>query len=203
MGPRDPMLAPPPPLIQTRPMIRRPIFRLVPVALVLVLSACGFHLRNALQLPPGLGPVRVIAADRYSPLAQTLEQSLENAGATLAADNAGDTAVLDLLSERWGDTPVSVDEFGRSLEFSLRYAVVFELRRDDGSAIVPRQTIELARDYVSNPVNSIGTEGEREILVRELRREMAASVLRRIDAVSELPVAPVPAVEGTTAPPTP
>ncbi|GHA75683.1 LPS assembly lipoprotein LptE [Cognatilysobacter bugurensis] len=184
---------------------------LVPLALALALalSACGFHLRSALSLPPDLGPVRVVAADRYSPLATTLAQALENAGAEPAAEIApGETAadgvaVLDVLSEQWADTPVSVDQFGRSLEFSLRYAVVFELRGADGRAIVPRQAIELSRDYISNPVNSIGTEGEREILVRELRREMAASILRRIDAVSELAVAPLPAVEGTPLPPSP
>jgi LPS-assembly lipoprotein len=176
-------------------MIRRPIHRLSSVALVLALSACGFHLRSALQLPPDLGPVRVAAADRYSPLAETLAQALEHAGAVPATPDMMETAVLDVLSERWGDAPVAVDEFGRALEFSLRYAVIFELRRADGSVIVPRQTIELSRDYVSNPVNAIGTEGEREILQRELRREMAASILRRIDAVSQLPVAPVPAVE--------
>lgn len=183
------------------------IRRLVPLALALALSACGFHLRNALSLPPDLGPVRVVAADRYSPLATTLAQALENAGAEPAPDpavpGAGNVAVLDVLSEQWADTPVSVDQFGRSVEFSLRYAVVFELRGADGNAIVPRQSIELARDYISNPVNSIGTEGEREILVRELRREMAASVLRRIDAVAELAAAPTPAVEGTPLPPSP
>lgn len=181
------------------------IRRLVPLALALALSACGFHLRNALSLPPDLGPVRVVAADRYSPLATTLAQSLENAGAEPAPDAAvaGDVAVLDVLSEQWADTPVSVDQFGRSVEFSLRYAVVFELRGADGRAIVPRQAIELSRDYISNPVNSIGTEGEREILVREMRREMAASILRRIDAVAELAVAPMPAVEGVPSPPSP
>ncbi|MFC0678983.1 LPS assembly lipoprotein LptE [Lysobacter korlensis] len=179
------------------------IRRFVPVALVLALSACGFHLRSALSLPPDLGPVRVVAADRYSPLADTLAQALESAGAVPAEAGDTETAVLDLLSERWADTPASVDEFGRSVEFSLRYAVVFELRRADGSVIVPQQVIELSRDYISNPVNSIGTEGEREILVRELRREMAASVLRRIDAVTELAVAPAPAVEGTPVVPSP
>lgn len=163
-------------------------------ALALSLSGCGFHLRSALTLPPDLGPVRVIAADRYSPLADTLSQSLVRAGAVRAERNATDTAVLDILSENWGDTPVSVDELGRSLEFSLRYAVSFELRRADGTALVPRETIELARDYVSNPTNSIGTEGEREILMRELRREMAAAILRRVDAVAEIGPTPPPPV---------
>jgi len=160
------------------------IRRLLPFSLVLALSACGFHLRNALTLPPDLGPVKVMSVDRYSPLAESLAQALTRAGATPASQGVKDAAVLDLLSERWGETPISVDQLGRSQELSLRYAVIFELRKADGSALVPRQTIELSRDYISNPVNTIGTEGERELLVRELRREMAASVLRRIEAVT-------------------
>jgi len=160
------------------------IRRLSSVVLVLALSACGFQLRNALTLPPDLGPVRVVSVDRYSELAESLARSLELAGATAATSDVANAAVLDVLAERWGDTPISVDALGRSQEFSLRYAVIFELRKGDGSVLVPRETIELSRDYVSNPVNAIGTEGEREILQRELRREMASAVLRRIDAAT-------------------
>jgi len=160
------------------------IRRLFPVVLVLALLACGFQLRNALTLPPDLGPVRVVSVDRYSELAESLARSLELAGATAATSDVANAAVLDVLAERWGDTPISVDALGRSQEFSLRYAVIFELRKGDGSVLVPRETIELSRDYVSNPVNAIGTEGEREILQRELRREMASAVLRRIDAAT-------------------
>lgn len=158
--------------------------RALPVALVLALTACGFHLRNALVLPPDLGAVRVVSVDRYSPLAESLSQALTRAGASAATEETVDATVLDLLSEQWGDRPISLDELGRAQEFSLRYAVTFELRRPDGTTPVPRQTIELARDYVSNPVQSIGTEGEREILQTEMRREMVASILRRLDAVA-------------------
>lgn len=160
------------------------IRRLFPLVLVLALSACGFHLRSALTLPPDLGPVKVVSVDRRSPLAESLAQALTRAGAVPATPATVDAAVLDLQAERWGDTPISVDSFGRAQEFSLRYAVVFELRKADGTRLVPRQTIELSRDYISIPANPIGTEGERDILVRELRREMTASVLRRIDAVT-------------------
>ena len=61
-----------------------------------------------------------------------------------------------------------------------------DLRHADDTDLVPQQAIELSRDYVSVPTSSAGTEGEREILARELRREMVSSILRRIDAVSRL-----------------
>lgn len=181
-------------LVQTSRMIRRCLPIASALALALFLTACGFHLRNALVLPPDLGSIRVQSTDPYSSLADSLSHSIERAGARMAADDDTEATVLDLLSERWGDTPISIDQLGRAQEYSLRYAVVFEVRKADGSKPVPRQAVELSRDYISNPVNSIGTEGERELLARELRREMAASIIRRLDAVARTPDgAPAPA----------
>jgi LPS-assembly lipoprotein len=165
-------------------MIRRSLPLTLALALALAVSACGFHLRDALVLPSDIGTVRVASVDRYSPLADSLTHSIQRAGAQIASTDDPNATVVDLLSERWGDTPISVDQFGRAQEFNLRYAVVFEVRKADGTKPVPRQAVELARDYVSNPVNAIGTEGERELLVKELRREMAASIIRRLGAVA-------------------
>ena len=179
----------------TRPStLRFPWLRpLVVVVLALALSACGFHLRDALLLPQDLGPLRVVSPDPYSPLAQSLSEALTRAGAKPAVEGAtGDVATLRVVSERWGNTPLSVDRFGRAQEYTLRYAVIFRLNRADGSDLVPQQAIELSRDYIFVPTNASGAEGEREILTKELRREMVASILRRIDAASRAPAVAAP-----------
>lgn len=177
------------------------------LVLALGLTACGFHLRSALTLPPDLGQVRVVAKDPYSPLAESLSVALEQAGATPAAgDAADDVATLRIHLEKWGSTPISIDQFGRAQEYTLRYAVVFSLDKADGTNVVPEQTVELARDYVSVPTRSTGTEGERELLAREMQKEMTASILRRIDAASRapqpigMPVAPPSTPADETAP---
>ena len=157
-------------------------------AIVLVaslLAGCGFHLRNALNLPENLGPVRVLAADRYSPLAEMLAAGLERAGAVAAPADRSDVATLQVVSEQWVDTPISHDQFGRAQEYALRYAVVFSMKRADGSDAVPQQAVELSRDYLAPVVDSIGKASEREMLVVELRRDMAAAILRRVDAASK------------------
>jgi LPS-assembly lipoprotein len=170
-------------------MTRRPTAALA-IVLLLALAGCGFHLRNALLLPTDLGPLQIVAADPHSVLALDLEQALGRTGADIVpvgtAVVEGENATLNIIGERWGDTPISIDEFGRAQEFTLRYAVIFSMQHADGTDLVPQQAIELARDYVSVPTGSIGTEGEREILAREMRREMVTSILRRIDAVSRL-----------------
>lgn len=151
-----------------------------------LLAGCGFHLRNALNLPADLGPVRVLAAERYSPLAEMLSDGLARAGATPApTDAAGNVATLQVVSEQWADTPISHDPFGRAQEYALRYAVVFSMQRADGSMAVPQQAVELSRDYLAPVVDSIGKASEREMLVTELRRDMAAAILRRVDAASK------------------
>jgi LPS-assembly lipoprotein len=151
--------------------------------LALALTACGFHLRNALSLPVNLGPVRVSSPDPYSPLAESLADALQRAGAVPATPEMGaDVATLQLLSERWADTPIAIDEVGRAQEFSLRYAVIFTLQDASGRQLVPQQAVELSRDYIAPPADSIGRTSERELLVREVRREMSAAILRRVDA---------------------
>ena len=102
------------------------------VLVVSVLGACGFHLRNALAIPPDLGPLRVVSPYQYSPLATALSEALDRAGAVPAAPGATTgVATLRILSERWGNTALSVDQRGRAQEFTLRYAVVFRMTRAD------------------------------------------------------------------------
>lgn len=167
--------------------------RLLALALAAaLLTGCGFHLRNALNLPANLGPVRVLASDPYSALAENLADGLQRAGAQAAPAGATEgVATLQVISEQWADTAISHDQFGRAQEFTLRYAVIFSMRRADDSVVVPQQAVELGRDYLAPPVDSIGKASERELLVRELRRDMAAAILRRVDAASK-PVAATP-----------
>lgn len=157
------------------------------LALLLPLAGCGFHLRNALVLPADIGPLAVTARDPYSPLGDSLARAMERAGATPAAAGAEGATTLEVLSEKWNDLPLSIDTAGRAQEFSLRYAVVFRLRHADGTDVVPQQAVELSRDYIAPPADSIGRNSERELLVEEMRKDMSAAILRRIDAALRAP----------------
>jgi LPS-assembly lipoprotein len=152
------------------------------LALLALLAGCGFHLRNAIEIPAELGGFRVVAPDPYSPLAESLATAMERAGAQAQTDATQPATTLQIVSERWGNTPISIDELGRAQEFSLRYAVVFTLVDQAGAVLVPRQAVELSRDYVATPNDAVGATSEQELLAREMRRDMGTAILRRIGA---------------------
>ena len=172
--------------------------RTVAAALVLATAmlavGCGFAPRGALVVPEGFGAIAVTTADPYSALGEGLRRSLQRAGAETvrapagvtaasadAGDNAAGTARLAITSEAWETRPLSVDAFVAVREFETRYRVTFDLIDAAGAKRLEQQTIELTRDYVYDVAESFGNPGEQEIVQQELRRDMQAAILRRVD----------------------
>lgn len=160
--------------------------RLVMIVLCsLVLVACGFHPRAQLSLPANVGPISVQTVDPYSPLGLELATALERAGAVAPADGARSTA-LKVTSESWSTLPLSVDQFAQVREYITRYRVDFVLVDADGKLLTEPQSIELAREYTYDINASAGSPAEQELIQRELRRDMQAAILRRLDVVMRL-----------------
>jgi len=171
----------------------RCLFGLISACIGITLSGCGFHLRNSLTLPENTPAVHVESVQPYSELAKLLRRRLQAIGATVLTENASTFSAMDesaafarlsIHAERWGELPTAIDTGGRAQEYRLRYAVIFSFILADGRILVPQQAIELSRDYTSQPTDATGTSTERELLADELRREMAASILRRVDSVA-------------------
>lgn len=153
-------------------------------ALLALTGACGFRLREQVSLPPDLAVLRIEGSDPYSPLRRDLEAALRRAGATIV-ERAGDgVAVLRIVASRIDRLPLSVGETGRVSEFLLRYTLEFELLDAAGEVVLPRQRIEMDRDYTFDTAQAIGTPGEEELVRAELERDMVQDLLRRIDAAS-------------------
>jgi LPS-assembly lipoprotein len=108
---------------------------------------------------------------------------LRRAGAEVAETAAG-AGVLRVPVVRMGRTPLSVGDTGRVQEYLLLYTVEFELIDRNAAVVLPRQTVELERDYTFDTAQAFGTPGEEEVVRAELERDMVQAILRRIDAAS-------------------
>ena len=155
--------------------------RLLAVAvLALALSACGFHPRSHAVMPLKLGPTRVVVPDPYSPLGDELAAMLTRAGVE-AAEPKTPASTLRVSRESWDTQPLAVDQFALVREYVTRYRVDFALHGPDNKPLLPLQTIELSREYSFDANAAVGSPAEQELIRRELRRDMEAAILRRIE----------------------
>jgi len=80
---------------------------------------------------------------------------------------------------------LSVGGNARATEYSLRYHVEFSVDDSAGTAIVPKQTIELSRDFTFDASQALGVAAETDLLAKELQQDMIQAILRRLEARSK------------------
>jgi outer membrane lipopolysaccharide assembly protein LptE/RlpB len=148
--------------------------------LVLSLTACGFHARGSFPIADSVGAIQVTNNDTYSALTDGLQSAVDRANSNKSSSD-GNAATLKVHSEKWSTTPLSIDEIAQVREYITRYKVDFDLTAADGSVLLEKQTIELSREYTYDINVAIGNPAEQEVIQRELRRDMQAAIIRRMD----------------------
>lgn len=161
--------------------------RLAALSLAVLLTGCGFQLRQELVLPSEMGVVRIETADPNSALARGLEAALRRAGAVsdttpTGLDASAPVARLRIPVATLTQRPISIGAGGSVQEFALVYQADFELIDSAGVTRLPLQTLSLERIYSFDSAAALGSPGEEEVVREELEREMVAAILRRIEA---------------------
>jgi LPS-assembly lipoprotein len=105
---------------------------------------------------------------------------LTRSGATAAVAGQA-SAALKITNEQWQTAPLSVDQFAQVREYVTRYRVSFALQSADGRPLIAAQDVELSREYTYDQNASAGSPAEQELIQKELRRDMEAAILRRLD----------------------
>ncbi len=144
------------------------------VALSLLISACGFHLRGNIVLPEGMQALSVKANDPLNPLKLVLEQKLRSN----KIYDADATSSIEVLSDELLRETLSVNDRARVSEFELRYRISFRIHQDD--VVGETQSLEVQREYSFDEAQALGAAQEEAILTEELRSELADMVLARL-----------------------
>ena len=153
------------------------------VLVALAATGCGYQLRGAVALPPGLDAIHVAGP---SEIGGALIEVLDGSG--VQVQSTGDTAqaVVRLTDERFSRRVLSVDpDSGKAREFELVYQVTFRVTNSSGEVVVPGEALSLLRSYVFDPTALLGKNREERTLHAEMRRDAARQVVRRIAAALE------------------
>ncbi|MGA8276829.1 MAG: LPS assembly lipoprotein LptE [Rhodanobacteraceae bacterium] len=160
----------------------------VAVALAALLcGGCGFHLRGEARLPPGMQRVHVEIADHFGPLARDLERALRRSGAQVVDSVEPGVAVMRFTVNSIGTDVQSVGGNARANEYVIRYHVEFDVEDAAGTLLLPKQVIELSRDFTFDASQALGIAAEQDVLTEELERDMVQTILRRLEALAKAP----------------
>lgn len=152
------------------------------LAVVLLASGCGFHLRT--WDLDGLARV-YLAADASVSLSRDLTRALEGSGVIVVRDRADAEVVVRLSGERQLRRGASVTGGARVAEYEMGLVVSFGAEDGEGEVLVPTRTMRAERTYRLDIDNLIGSREEETLIVRELRADLVQRVVRSLGRVAE------------------
>ncbi len=150
------------------------------------LTACGFQLRQAPNLP--FSTLYAGFAESSS-LGQELRRSLESTGVRVITDNRQlDAAqvILDIIQDQREKAVVGVNASGQVREFQLRIRFKFRLRDKRGKELINETELLLQRDISYSESAALAKEAEEALIYRSMQSDIVQQVLRRLSAIKSL-----------------
>ena len=157
------------------------------LVLLLLTTACGFHLRGQAKLP---FETLYVAIPEVSPLGIELKRNIIAGTRTrLVRTPAEAQAILELVAEQRDKTILSFDTAGQVREFQLRYRLRFRVHDARGRDYLPASEIRLTRDVSYNSTQILAKESEEQLLFRDMQSDMVQQILHRLAAAPSEPTA--------------
>ncbi|HET7267260.1 MAG TPA: LPS assembly lipoprotein LptE [Oleiagrimonas sp.] len=155
-------------------------------AMALLLSGCGFHLRQSAQLPAGMQKVHltVHGSDDFR---RALGRALVTAGTTLVDEPGPGVAEFQVPVARFRSDALTITGRGRISEYAVRFNVRFDVVDSQGRTIVASQDIRMSREFTYDAREAIGRQTQVRAMQKGLIQNMVRSVMFRLQAVGERP----------------
>jgi LPS-assembly lipoprotein len=149
---------------------------------LLFLNGCGYHLRQAAQLPASISPVIINGVGPYSDLHREISIRLESDTVQMTRERAEAKSMLNIKRFKKQSRTLSVDDSGKVAQTELKYTLEFTLIDAAGNTLVPPQPIVVARNYINTEQQKLGKVTEAEQLAEGMRQELARKIVTRMQA---------------------
>jgi LPS-assembly lipoprotein len=156
--------------------------RLLLLASCVLLGSCGWRLQGTTRLPEVMTAAYVETKDPYTDFNRALRESLIASGASLVTDKSLATAVVRINRDVSGQRVLSVSSRNTPEEYEVYYSVEYSVD-GGGRELIPRDTLELRRDYSYDERAVLAKQREQLLLREALARDIAGLIVRRLAAL--------------------
>jgi LPS-assembly lipoprotein len=160
--------------------------RILLACLCLLLSACGFQLREKAELPPEMQQTQLVITDEYSQLGRRVRVQLEQAGVKFVNQDKA-TAVLEIPRNEVLTEVLSIGDNARVREYRITHTVQFRLTDPKGKELVPLQTIRQSREISFDEQQILAVSREQEYVREDLANTLARLLISRLEIVGSQP----------------
>ncbi|MDD5299016.1 MAG: LPS assembly lipoprotein LptE [Gallionella sp.] len=160
--------------------------RILLLLTVVLLTACGFHLRGQAGMP--FETLYLDAANPGTPFIADLRRNLEANKVRFVNSAEKADVVLNIVSEVPEKQILTLGGSGRVNEFLLRYRVSLRAYDLKGREWIPAEEMALRRDYIYDDTKVLAKEAEEAQLYNSMISDMVQQVVRRLSrAKPQLP----------------
>ncbi len=185
------------------------------LALTLLTSACGWHLRGAVDVPQNLSQLYISAVETRSTstsksttnstatstteLMSELRQLLKANRISVVDDSKAANYELNILEETIDKRTTGVGNDALSSAYEITLKANYEIRTKN-SVLATKATASSLRSFNYNTASISSSAQEEMLLIKEMRRELVQQMLRRLNAVITHPTTSSEPSNGQTAP---
>jgi LPS-assembly lipoprotein len=148
------------------------------LALALLLSACGYHLRGALELPAGLK--NVYLAGGSPQLQEQFNSVMKLSSVPLASSPETAGIIVKIFNEDGSQRRVlSLNSQGAANDFELGYTFDYEVVDSKNKVLVARQPMEIKREYYNDQLAVLAKGNEEALIRNEMYQQAVRSIVNR------------------------
>ena len=153
---------------------------LIVLLCTLLISACGFQLRGAVDLPYSS---LYIALPETNTLRAKLERNIGAASKTVLANSAKESqASLAITADSTAKNILSLNSAGRVREYQLVRTLGYRVYDGSGRDLIPPGQITVRRDITFDDAQVLSKAAEEGLLIRDMEDDMVQQLLRRLAA---------------------
>ena len=161
--------------------IKRIFSPILAMTLVALLSACGFGLRGAVDIAPGLKNLAVQSGNQ--PFQRMLMRSLERTGITVSESAP---YLVDVISVDENERIESTTGGNIVMDYSVNTTVVWQMiDQASGSVLIPPQEMNQVGNYQREVDEFNASQNAKARLVDELQESLVQAMTRRIASITE------------------
>lgn len=163
--------------------------------LVLLTAACGWHLRGTMTEQATIDRLYLSAREVHGDLVNELRQMLRSSDVSLVESADQAPYRLSIMEERADRRVVGVGGDALASAYELTLEADYEIRDYNNQLLIPIATSSVTRSYDYSPSDATSASQQEALLQREMRRDLAQQILRRLYAVAGSGAAAAPPAE--------